>query len=86
MHIESYKLKIRQWFNRSETHKQAMRVMYSIVYGQYTDTIKQKLETFPSFVPIKEKQYQRSAILLLELINITCYNFEALNNKVLAAI
>ena len=55
MHIESYKLKIRHWFNRSKTYKQYMRVIYSTVYGQCTDTIKQKMDTFPEFAPIKEK-------------------------------
>ena len=48
--------------------------------------MKQKLYTLPAFVTIKEKQYHESAILLLDLINIICYNFEAENNKVLAAI
>ena len=60
--------------------------MCSIVYGQCTDTMKQKLETLPAFVPIKEKQDHESAILLLDLIKSTCYNFEAEKNKVLAAI
>ena len=71
MQIERYKLKIRQWFNRSKTYKQAMRGMYSIVYGQCTKKINQKLETFPEFAPIKEGNYHKPAILILELIKIT---------------
>ena len=60
--------------------------MYIIVYGQCTGTTTQKLETFPEFAPIKEKQHQELYILILELINSTCYNFEVEKNKVLAAI
>ena len=86
MHTESYKLKIQQWFNRSETYKKSMTVMYIIVYGQCTNTMKQKLETFPAFAQIKEKQDHESAILILELIKSICYNFESENNKVLSAI
>ena len=40
MNIESYKLKIQQWFNRSETFKKSMRVMYIIVYWKCNDTMK----------------------------------------------
>ena len=60
--------------------------MCSIVYGHCTDTMKQKLETFPVFSPTKEKRDHKSAILLLEIIKIICYNFEAYNNKVLISI
>ena len=55
MHIESYELKIQQWLNMIQTYKQAMRVMYSIVYGKCTEKMKQKLETSPEFSPIKDK-------------------------------
>ena len=72
MHVESYRLKTRQWFNRSKTYKQAMRAMYRILYGKCTDTMKQKLETSPAFTPIKEKQDHESAILILEIIKSIC--------------
>ena len=86
MNIESYKLKPRQWFNRRKNYKQSMKVMHSIVYGQCTDTIKQKLYTLPAFAPIKDKQDHESAILILEIIKSICYNFEVEKKKVLAVI
>ena len=63
-----------------------MKVMYSIVYGQYIGTTKQKLETFLVFAQIKEKQDHNLDIMILEIIRRICYNFEAKKNKVLAAI
>ena len=63
-----------------------MKVVYIIIYGRCTKRMKQKLDTFPAFAPIKEKQDHGSAILLLGLIKSICYNFEAEKNKVLAAI
>ena len=63
-----------------------MRGMYSIVYGKFTNTMKHKLETFPEFSPIKDKQDHESAILILEIIKSICYNFEVEKKKVLAVI
>ena len=61
-------------------------MMYSILYGQYIYTMKQKLETFPDFTQIKEKQDQKLAILLSDIIKSICYNFGTQKNKVLEAI
>ena len=74
IHIEIYELKIQHWFNMSKTYKQAIRVMYRIFYGECTNTMKHKLETFPVFVPTEDKQDQESSILLLKLIKSICYN------------
>ena len=63
-----------------------MRMMYSIFYGQCTNTMKNKLDTFPAFLLIKDKYYHESVILLLDLIKSICYNFESYKNNVLAAI
>ena len=63
-----------------------MWLIYSIIYGKCTDTMKQKLETLPAFSPIKEKQDYKSTILLLNIINSIYCNFESEKNKVLVAI
>ena len=86
MHTESYTLEIRQWLNRRKTYKQSMRVIYSIVYVQCNVKMKQRLETFPAFASIKEKDDHKSYILLLDTIKRICCNFEAEKNKVLEAI
>ena len=46
--------------------------MYRIFYGECTNTMKHKKETFPEFAPIKEKQDHESVILLLEIIKSIC--------------
>ena len=60
-----------------------MKLMYSIVYGYYTDTINQKLDTLPEFAPIKQKQDHESDVWILEIIKSICYNFESEKNKVM---
>ena len=42
-----------------------------------------KLDSFPVFVPVKEKQDNKLATLILDLIKSICCNFEAEKNKVL---
>ena len=63
-----------------------MKTIFRIIYGQFTYTIKHRLEKLPVFVPIKEKQYHESAILFLDLIKRICYIIESEKNKVLTFI
>ena len=67
-------------------NKQCKKVVYIIIYGQCTNTMKQKLETFPEFAPINEKQDRESSTFLLGHIKSICYHFKAYENQVLASI
>ena len=75
MNVDYYKLNIQVWFNSIYTYKQVMKSVFSIACEQCANTMKQKLDTFPVFYPIKDKQYHNFFILVLDLIKTTCYTF-----------
>ena len=62
MHVKNYKPKIHGWLNRTNTYKQVMELIYSVIYGQSLNTTKQKLEIFSVFEPTRDKQDYESAI------------------------